>query len=269
MRVRNSKGRFVSEKTLVDRVDELKRAGFVVSYAWRQDAATFGYLNSVHLSGEYSGGYKVRTVSGLASEHYGEPYVSFDQVATDECSYGQSSTVHRSNYSAIRRDYPQFPWVDTSYLNVNALGCFVADLDDDMTGLLIGLVEQYPVYDDDEMSRIESSEIDESWREYMRSEIWRELPEVTRTIMWDAIGEDTVTDLWWACVSDDVFGNYPEHSGTEVVWGDVKRRVEQFRPYLIHAYVSIRQGGVLPAAWDMVPMIHKFIRAGEAGKING
>lgn len=269
MRVRNSKGRFVSEKTLVDRVDELKRAGFTVSYAWRDDAARFGYLNSCHLSGEYSGGYKIMTVSGVPSSIYGEPYVSLEQVAMAECSYGQSSTVHRSNYAAIRRDYPQFPWVDTSYLNVDALGIFVADLDDDMTGLLIGLAEQYPVYDEQEMSRIEQDEIEQSWSGYMRSEIWRELPEVTRTVMWDAIGDEGVTGIWWACVADDVFGNYPEHHGVEVVWGDVAKRAADFRPYLIHAYVSIRQGGILPAEWEWVPMVHRFIRDREAGKIDG
>lgn len=264
MKVRNHKGRYVSARALVDRVDTLKRAGFTVSYAWRDDASRFGYLNSSSLSGDYCGGYRVRTVSGLASEIDGEPYVSFDAIATTECAYGQADTVRRSNYTAIRRDYPRFPWVDTSYLNTDSLGCFVADMDDDVTDLVIGLAEGYPVYDESEMSNLEHEEIDASWAGFMRSEVWRELPEVTRTIMWDTIGEDTVTDLWWACVSDDVFGNYPEHRGTEVVWGDIGERARDFRPYLIHAYVSIRQGATeLPHGWDMVPAVHKFRRFRE------
>jgi hypothetical protein len=260
VRIRNSKGRFVSSRALVDRADELKRAGFTLSYVWPEDAVN-GYVSSYRVSGEYSGGYRVRTVSGDPSEHDGHPYVSFEDIATTECAYGQADTVRRSNYTAIKRDYPDFPWVDVSYMNTNGLGCFVADLDDDMTQLMIGLKEQYPVYDEEEMSRLEQEEIEESWHEFMRADIWSELPEVTRTTMWDALGEDTVTDLWWACVSDDVFGSYPEHHGTEVVWGDRAERARDFRPYLIHAYVSLRQGAtVLPHGWDMVPTIHQFRR---------
>jgi hypothetical protein len=242
VRIRNHKGRFVSATVMDDRVKELKGAGFDVSYAWREDAKRFGYLNTSQLNSEWMGGYRYLTVTGEASEHYGEPYVSFDGVATTECSYGQADTVRRSNYTAIRRDFPDFPWVDTSYLNTNSLGCFVADLDDDMTGLLIGLVEVYPVYDEAEMSSLESEEIGESWAGYMRAEVWSELPEVTRTTIWDYLGEDTVTDLWWACVSAGVFDSYPEHRGTEVAWGDVVERAADFRPYLCAAYWAKRTG---------------------------
>lgn len=242
MKIRNSKGRFVSVKAMNDRVSELKRAGFPLSYAWREDATRFGYLSTSELSGEYVGGYRCLTVTGEASEHYGEPYVSFDGVACGEDSYGQSSSVVRSNYRSLKRDFPGFPWVDTSYLNTNALGCFVSDLDDDMTGLLIGLVEQYPVYDESDMSSLESDEISESWYEYMRDEIWAELPEITRTVIWDFLGEDTITDLWWTCVSAEVFGCYPEHLGVEVVWGDREERARDFRPYLSAAYWAKRTG---------------------------
>lgn len=176
------------------------------------------------------------------SEVYGEPYVSFDSVACGEDRYGQVPTWSRSNYRSLRRDFPQFPWVDTSYLNTNALGCFVSDLDDDMTGILVGLAETYPVYDEADMSDLESDEIGESWSEYMRDEVWGELPEVTRTVMWDLLTEDTVTDLWWACVSAEVFGSYPEHRGVEVAWGDVKERAADFRPYLAAAYWAKRTG---------------------------
>jgi hypothetical protein len=225
-----------------DRVTELKRAGFTVSYAWREDATRFGYLSSSAIRGEYGMFGRSLTVTGEASEHYGEPYVSFDGVATGDDSYGQSDSVKRSNYRSLRRDFPTFPWVDTSFMNVNVLGCFVSDLDDDMTGIMIGLVEQYPAYDDGDVSDLESDEIGESWAEYMRGEIWSELPEVTRTTIWDYLSEDTVTDLWWTCVSADVFGNYPEHRGVEVVWGDRAERARDFRPYLCAAYWAKRTG---------------------------
>lgn len=242
MTIRNHKGRYVSLKAMNDRVTELKRAGFTVSYAWREDAKQFGYLSSSNVRGEYGMFGRSLTVTGEASEHYGEPYVSFDGVAIDRDSCGQADTVVRSNYAAIRRDYPQFPWVDTSYLNCNALGCFVADMDDDTAGMLIGLAESYPVYDESAMSDLEHEEIDESWAGYMRGEVRHELPEVTCTTIWDYLGEDTVTELWWTCVSANVFGNYPEHRGTEVVWGDVAERARDFRPYLCAAYWAKRTG---------------------------
>ena len=265
MRVRNHKGRFVSAKVMADRVDALKRAGFSLSYAWRDAAKPFGHLNWSDRSGEYSNGHRWLTVTGDASDYYGDPYVSFDGVATSEDVYGQASSYVRSNYRSLKRDYPTFPWVDTSYRNVDSLGCFVADMDDDMTDLMIGLAESYPVYDESDMSSLEMDEITESWSDYMRSEVWRELSDPIRT-MWNAIGEDEITDLWWACVSSDVFGSYPEHRGVEVAWGNIAERARDFRPYVIHAYVSIREGGSLPAAWDMVPMIEKFRRNFREGK---
>lgn len=263
MRIRNSKGRYVSPKAMDDRVTELKRAGFTVSYAWRDDAKQFGYLSSSRITGEYGMFGRSLTVTGEASEHYGEPYVSFDGVATTECAYGQADTVRRSNYTAIRRDYPQFPWVDTSFMNVNVLGCFVSDLGDDVTGLFIGLAEQYPVYDESALSDLEHEEIHESWAEYMRDEIWSELPEVTRTTIWDYLGEDTVTDLWWTCASADVFGYYPEHRGVEVVWGDRAERARDFRPYLCAAYWAKRTGrdtGADAPMWQWVPRLAERIR---------
>lgn len=258
MRVRNHKGRFMSPKVMDDRVSILHRVhGFSLSYVHRDDAKRFGYVHYSDLRGEYSNGHRWLTVTGEGSEHYGEPYVSFDGIALDEDSYGQASSVVRSNFRSLMRDFPDFPWANTSYLNTNALGCFVADLDDDMAERLIGLAEGYPVYDEDDMSSLEMDEITESWSAYMSSEIWRVLSEPLR-VMWDAIGEDEITDMWWACVSADVFGSYPEHHGVEVTWGDVQNRARDLRPFIIHAYTSIREGGSLPAAWDWVPLVAKF-----------
>lgn len=258
MRVRNHKGRFMSPKVMDDRVRTLHAVGgFILSYVHRDDAKRFGYVHYSDLRGEYSNGHRWLTVTGEGSEHYGEPYVSFDGIALDEDSYGQASSVVRSNFRSLMRDFPDFPWVNTSLLNTNALGCFVADLDDDMAERLIGLAEGYPVYDEGDMSELESDEITESWSSYMSSEIWRVLSEPLR-VMWDAIGEDEITDMWWACVSGDVFGSYPEHHGVEVTWGDVQSRARDFRPFIIHAYMSIREGGSLPAAWDWVPLVAKF-----------
>lgn len=186
-----------------------------------------------------------------------ETFVSFDGIACDEDTYGQADTVRRSNYRSLMRDFPDFPWVRISYTNTNTLGCFVADLDDEMEELLTGLAEGYALYDESDHSELEQEEIEDSWSSFMRGEMYREFGD-TMQLIWDRLGEDTVTALWWACASYDVFGGYPQHRGNEVAWGDRTERARDFRPYLIHAYVSHRAGSSLPAEWDMVQMIQRF-----------
>ena len=226
---------------LNERVERLKLAGFTVSYVFREDADG-GWVQSSLINGEYSYGVKVRTVTGEPDPMAGEPWVSFENVACSDDAYGQADTVRRSNYIAIRHDFPDVPWVDVSYLNMNGLGIFVADLDDDLMDLFVGLAKDYPVYDESAMSDLEQEEIHASWADWVRGDLWRELPEVTRTTMWDSLGEDTVTELWWTCVSAEVFGSYPEHRGNEVAWGDMAERARDFRPYLCAAYWAKRTG---------------------------
>lgn len=248
-------------RKLNDRIDTLKGADFAVGYAWRDVAETFGYFSSSEVTWEWSGGYRLLTVDGERHASYGEPYVCLSRVAAGEDTYGQTSSVYRSNYRSIKRDYPQVPWIDTSYTNQDALGVFIEDLDDDTFDMLIGLADDYPVYDESDLSELECDEIGESWAEFMRSEVWRELPEVTRTTMWDLIGDDEVTEIWWACVSADVFGSYPEHGGVEVIWGNIEHRATEFRPYLINAYLAKRAGSTLPDPWVWVPMVKDHLNS--------
>jgi hypothetical protein len=73
-----------------------------------------------------------------------EPYADLTSVGKGEGQAGQSSTVDRSNFRSLQRDYPD-TFTPVSYSNVNALGAFVADLDDDLTGILTGLRSDYPL----------------------------------------------------------------------------------------------------------------------------
>lgn len=236
-----------------DVIEQSRTASFGLGMVKRSDAED-GYVAPYRITHEDSW----LKVSDEPSEYYGEAFVYFDNVALDEDSYGQASSFVRSNYRSLLRDFPDFPWVRVSYLNTNGLGCFVADMTEDMLGILVGLSVDYPVYDEGDMSELEHDEIHASWGEYMAYEVKRELSEPCRT-MWDALGDSEVGDLWWACVSNDVFGCFPEHHGVEVVWGDVKERAADFRPFLIAAYVSmVRHGSQLAAGWDWIPM---FIKA--------
>lgn len=243
-----------------ERVEAFTDAGFEVYYAHREDAVN-GYVSSSNLTGRYSGGVKVRDVIAEPSDHYGEPFVSFEDVASSEDSYGQADTVRRSNYIAIKRDYPDTPWIEVSYLNMFGLGMFVYDTDPDVTEMMIGLKVDYPVYDESAMSELEQSEIEESWSEWLRDDLKRALPDVTGETIWDYLGEDTVTEIFWSCVSQGVFGSYPEHRGVEVAWGPVEDLARDFRPYLCAAYWGRRTGRDIGQTYVWVDRLYSRLSA--------
>lgn len=232
-----------------DTVRQLRLASFGLATVRREDTEN-GYVSPYQMTDDHRLG-----ISPEVSEYWGEAFTYFDNIALDEDSYGQASTVVRSNYRSLLRDFPDFPWVRVSYMNTNGLGCFVADLTEDMLSVLVDLAVDYPLYDEGDHSELEHDEIHDSWGQFMAWEVRRELSEPCQVMM-DALGDSEVSDIWWACVSNDVFGSYPEHSGVEVMWGDVRERAKDFRPFLIAAYVAkVRQGSELPAAWDWVPVL--------------
>lgn len=185
---------------LNNKVTALMQLGFPVGYAYREDGEC-GHLVSREVS-RYDG-------EGL------EPYVSFDSVARGECDAGQSDSVARSNFRSIQREYPDAPWVNMHYTNVEALGMFVADLEEDMFNLFCGLVDQWPVHDESDLSDLEFDEIQESWVQYAAHDTRGSLDDVGQD-MWDYIGLDRVTSLYEA---ERMAADYwPEHSGYDVVW---------------------------------------------------
>ena len=231
-------------------IQQCRTASFGLGMVHRSDTDR-GYVDPYRITHEDSW----RKVSAEPCEHYGEAFVYFDNIALGEDTHGQADAVSRSNYRSLIRDFPDFPWVRVSYMNTDGLGCFVADLTEDMLGILVGLSVEYPLYDEEDHSELQDEEIDASWKDWISGEVYRELSEPCRS-MWDALGDSEVTDMWWACVSSDVFGNYPAHHGTEVVWGAIKDRAADFRPFLIAAYVTmVRQGSALPAPWEWVPTL--------------
>jgi hypothetical protein len=186
------------------RTEALKSAGFPVRWAYRPDGEGQDYITWSDLQDYPAEGY--------------EPYADLSSVAKGEDAANQTSTVDRSNYRSLHRDYPEV-WTDTSYVNVNALGAFVDDLTDDLVEILTGLREQCPLYSDDDHSELESEEIAESWEQYVRydigSEIRRVMPD--EGDQWDALSDDEQRDMFWSAVqeSDDL---YPEHDGLDIRW---------------------------------------------------
>jgi hypothetical protein len=181
------------------RADKLRSAGFPILHAYRPDEGQ-DYI-SWHDRSAYP-------------RDDTEPYADLSAAGKGPDYYDQSSTLDRSNYRRLREDYPD-TFTVTSYANVDALGAFVADLSDELTETLIGLREQYPAYDDEDMSAIETEEISEQWEDFASDELGRELPEDVREA-WSALSKDDR----WQLFSDacDSAGYYPEHSGYEVLW---------------------------------------------------
>lgn len=178
----------------------LKSAGFPVRYAWRPDELQ-DYITWFDVQDYPADGY--------------EPYVDLSSVARGEDAAGQTTTLARSNFRSLVRDYPD-SFTRVSYSNVDALGAFVADLTDELTGILVGLAEQYPLYDESDLSELESDEITESFEQYVRYDI-RDLIDPAGLETWDGDLDDLAQrELFWSAV--DGLDIYPEHDGLDVHW---------------------------------------------------
>lgn len=186
---------------LADKIEQLRPA-FPVRYAYREDAQRYGYLTPYDPSNYDDGEGR-------------EPWVDLGSVARGEDQASQTSTVDRSNYRRLHEDHPDV-WTDMSYSNVDALGAFVADLDEDLINALIGLAHDYPVYDDEDISSLEMDEISDSWDQYVSSDFPRELPDGKIRDRWDAMEPDIQRMMFWAVTRQ--LDAYPEHNGLEVLW---------------------------------------------------
>lgn len=183
-------------------VDQLRKAGFRVSYADPADAVT-GSVSCWDLLA-----YADRDRGAVC------PFVSLDEVACGEDRFGQSTTVRRSNYRTLRAAHPGV-FTDVRYDNVSVLGAFVADLPPDLVDTVIGLREQYPLLDDADHSALEEEDITASWNQFVSQDVFALLGDRAQDV-WTALPDRQVEDLWWDVVGG--VGYRPEHDGTQVRW---------------------------------------------------
>jgi len=186
-------------------IDALKSAGYPVT--WLDDDAV--------MDAGYALPYSHYRHNGPTS--HARAYVDLSKVAKGEDTADQSSTVDRSNYRSLMRDYPDV-WLPIGYSNVNALGAYVANLSPELTEILTGLVEQYPVYDESDMCELESDEITESWAQYVQADLTSEIHRAhcDEGDAWDALSEDAQREIFWTTVEST--DSYPEHNGHDVLW---------------------------------------------------
>ena len=251
---RGKAGRFVNVQQ--DRIDRLRKAGFSLGFARREDVnPNTPYLACRHVEFEYYQGHKIRTVTAGGDEAYGLPFVDLGRVARDDEGYEQCTLVDRSNFRSLLKinesmegngERPAFTTI--GYGRTDCLGAFVADLTDDLIDTLIGLSEQYPIYDESDWSELELDEQHASWDAYLRSDLYNEMGRIHKyngamQVIWDRLGEDVVRQLFWDAVSESAFGGcIPDHDGKDVLWGDQDNMVRIFRTVLIKAYWDRRKG---------------------------
>lgn len=230
--------------SLADKISALRSAGFSLGWA-DTDAGECGFFVPREIQWEARvDHWKVTDAPDTYGHPYGYngtvPYVDLGKVARGEDTYGNTSTIDRSNFRSLMRDYPQVEWRNVHYANQDSLGAYVSDIPGHLIETLCRLADDYPVYDESDMSELEHDEITASWDDYMADEIKRELSEPAQ-LMWERLGDAKISELWWEAVGNDVFGNYPEHAGVEILWGEVKERAADFRPIMLRAYWAMRK----------------------------
>lgn len=245
-------GAFIAARQ--DKIERFRSADFPLAYAHRGDV-TNQHLSSHKVTGEYYGGHRTTTVDAGGHDDYGMPFVDLGRVAADDDGCERCDTVQRSNFRVLMKinesmevngDRPAFTTV--GYGRTTYLGAFIDDLDNEMIDTLIGLREQYPILDEEDLSELEHEEITASWDAYLRSDLYLAMDRLRgRTgslrLIWDHLGEEAVERLFWDAVQDERFGGMiPTHDGRDVVWGGQDNMVKIFREVLIRAYWDRRKG---------------------------
>ena len=195
---------------LEEKLEALRSAGFKVRYADPAEVCSNGYVHGSSLWREYP------------ADDGERPFVDFGIRGEDY--YGQSSTVERSNFRSLLRDFGD-AFVRVSYSNVDSLGGFPHSMSDDAINAVIGIVEQYPVYDESDLSELEDEEITESWGQYLWQDTYSGLSEEWQAVadLFDESwlkGTHEIRDAFFAeCHAD---GYYPQHDSHDVRWDEDK-----------------------------------------------
>jgi hypothetical protein len=188
----------LSKSAVAARLAELRSHGVRVQYADPAEAYDMGraYLPAHHVSAyEYERDMPFAIIPGASDgRHY------------------QADFIDNSNFRSLERDFGSAV-VRIGYSGCDGLGVFVHSVSDELIRVICGLVD-YAIYDESDLSELESDEITESWS-WLSSDVYRQLPEPLQDLYFD-MGEECVRDEFWSLVSQSDY--YPECAGGEVVW---------------------------------------------------
>lgn len=185
-------------KRMAERLDRLKFASLPVRYVYPSVAFEQGWLRGYDV-------YDYPTEGAL-------PFVLISDASDDD---NHASFIDQSNHRSLVRDF------GGALVHVGSqLGFFVHSTGDDLISIAISLRDEYPLYDESDLSELEQEAITESWGQYLAADVYRTLPEWAQEL-WDRAEEisadrDALRDAFWSALSDSDY--YPECSGNEVNW---------------------------------------------------
>lgn len=185
-------------------IAELQAAGYEITYVDRADVTIDGKVPP------YAHYHHDRSMPGLAA------YANLGPAGRDDFGHGLATTTERSNYRSLVRDFDG-AFIPVDHADTDGLGAFVADLPADLVKILATLPD-HPVYDEGDLSSLESEEIAETWDQYVRDEITSELHDADEAAAetWETLGEAQQRGMFWQAV--DALEIYPEHDGHDVHW---------------------------------------------------
>ncbi len=203
---------------LQDKIKILKSAGFPIRFVERSEWAPYpAPVGTMTVRETHPRYVSYSDVHERPTQFPCRAFADLGSIARGEDTAGQTSTVDRSNYRSLRRDFPEM-FTDTSYANVDSLGAFIGNLSDDVTETLVSLRTEYPLYDESDLSELESEEISDSWDAYVS---WDLASEIRKAMSdegdsWDAMSDDAQRAMFWDAV--EATESYPEHDGLDVRW---------------------------------------------------
>lgn len=158
-------------------------------------------------------------------------------ATTNERS-GNDSIMDESNYRSLVRDFP-YAFVRVSYSNCDGLATFahILDHDEELRKVVVGLADEYPLYDESDWSELENEKKEESWDAY----VWADLSSDVKNALDKELNREGNDDVWtsideWVDDSEDkmreVFFNLAYESGWEfsdasewMPWADIWKGV--------------------------------------------
>jgi hypothetical protein len=137
---------------------------------------------------------------GMAPTEASEPVTHYQVPMTAWGDYCGSS-VERSNYRALLEDYPGvFVEVTGGYFS-HYLAIPVASLTEELQEIFTHLVEQYPLYNDEDHSSLEMEEATEQYEQWAKADILSSLSR-DHGIDTDGIDEEWLGREFWQFVSE-------------------------------------------------------------------
>jgi hypothetical protein len=178
---------YPAEDTPAEWVLRLEQASLRVEWAAEATDASgdvsLGIVNPVHI--------RAFEDHGLAM------FVVLTEHAQGEHKAGQSSTIQRSNFRALQRDYPD-TFTRIMYSDVDGLGLFLEHATREVIDVVCGL-DNYPIYDESDLFALEDAEIAESFGN-VYDLVLGHLDNDREREVWQDADSAVLERMWWQAV---------------------------------------------------------------------